>query len=225
MSVLFHTSPATLPGPTGVSAAAASVRTSRVQRHALRYRYAALISLALVTATCTGAALAGHGHGTSVLVLSTDKGWSERLHASDLTAVDVDSGTINAIPAHDRERVIGRTMTTAAAAGTVLTPRLLGSAHYPPGGAHLVGLRAEAGQRPAQPLHAGALVCVSPLPAALPCNADGATRGGSFRAHVATTSTKDAQGICVVDVIVGHDRLAPALAAADQPVIITLIGP
>jgi hypothetical protein len=184
-----------------------------------------LVGMGIVATMCAGVALAVHAQRQPVLVLTHDKGWSEHITVADLAAVDFVGTPVDAIPASERSTVVGQQLATAAGAGTVLTVKHFGSPWFPPGGGRLIGLRTDIGQRPAQPLRAGALVCVSPLPAALDCDADGSARGGSFRARVAITSTPDADGEAVVDVIVGRHRAGAAIAAASQDVLITLIGP
>ncbi|NKQ51978.1 hypothetical protein HFP15_03675 [Amycolatopsis sp. K13G38] len=197
--------------------------TRRMPRWA---RHVMVFGLAAVALFSAGTVLALHTQREAVLVLARDKWWSEKITADDLTTVDIPSDrNLEAIQAGERDTVIGQTVTTGLPAGSVLTRKDLNSPEFPSGGAQLVGLRTEVGQRPAQPIRPGAEVCVSPLPAALPCDADGSSRGGSFRAYVADASEPDPIGVVVVDVMVSHTYARAALAAATRPIIVSLMGP
>ncbi|WP_409494734.1 SAF domain-containing protein [Amycolatopsis sp. cmx-11-12] len=158
------------------------------------------------------------------LVLARDVGASQPFTESDLATVDlVPDHDVRFVRASDRAAVIGRAPAVGLQKGTLLAAASLIPEGVPGPGFQLVGLRAEAGHRPSQPLWPHAQVCVTVLPQAQPCNPPSPV-GNAFFARVAGVGSPDSSGAVVIDVIVDSEHLGPALAAASGSVIISLRG-
>ncbi|MFD8493278.1 SAF domain-containing protein [Amycolatopsis sp. NPDC059657] len=161
-----------------------------------------------------------HDKTIPVLVLARDVGAIQKIAEQDLTTVELepDHG-VRFVRSADRADVLGHSLATGLAKGTILTISDLASDWSAGPGAHVVGLLATGAQRPAQPLRSGALVCVWLPSAKAPCGGD-----GSFQARVAEVGRPDRDGSMVVDVIVSSAHLEQALAASGGNALISLIG-
>lgn len=201
----------------------------RGEKRGARDRFERLLNLAAALIAAVIAAVIFYGvdvlrdKTVPVLVLASNKAWSTKLVATDFVTVEMElAHNAKGIRASEIASVIGKRLTASLPAGSVVTWRELTSDWSTFSGQHMVGLRAERGQRPAQGLNPGALVCVAPLPAARPC--DDSDGGGSFLARIADVGQSDERGSVVVDVIVGSPELGRAITAASGPLIIAVTG-
>jgi hypothetical protein len=161
------------------------------------------------------------GDRFQVLAAARSVAAGQAISAADLEQVSAarDSG-VQLIPAAQAAQVVGRTAVVPLVAGTLLTPKALGDAAFPPAGKVTASVALKPGQYP-QGLAAGALVMV--YVSASPQNgqqapAAGSTAGGSTPARLPAVVlgvdlAGDGQGGTVITLLLDAAD-GPRLAAA-----------
>lgn len=134
----------------------------------VRERRPALAALAvlliLVGALASGLIALRSGERSDYLVLRADVEAGARIDAEDLGVARIAGTGASAIPAAQREQVVGQYARTALFSGTLLTADMLAPQETVPAGAAVVGTVLTPERRPAAPLRPGDVVAVFTVP-------------------------------------------------------------
>lgn len=196
-------------------AAPSRLRGRRISRAAVSL---AVVLVVLGGLAVTGVVLMARG-GASYLVLTKPVAFGDAISEDDLTTVTLPSDSaLDAIPASEKDKVIGRFAAYPLAAKSVLTRAQVASGPIPGPGKQVVSVTLKSDQAPAAKLESGIPVMLVRKPDT-GSSADQAAPLSPVAGKVRTVRELEYGGGVVVDVIVSaSDGPAMAAAAADSKV-------